>query len=263
MMSIRSRAAARGFTLIELMVASALGMVLTLIVAQAFISSKESFKSVEQVSRLQEGARFAVATLGRVGRMAGYISDPSQVTANSAPNKASIYPTTARALTGVNGGGSNSDEFTVRFQGSGTGTADGTILDCVGNEIKAGDMAVNRFYVATGANGRTSLFCDYSLNAGAATAVELVANVENMQVLFGEDTNADQTADVYRSAGSVVNMDNVVSIRVAFLMSTDDGVAVAAASRTFTLLTTTVTSPTDSRIRRAFTTTIAFRNRAS
>jgi type IV pilus assembly protein PilW len=256
----RSRFPATGFTLVEMMVAMTLGLLLMLVISQIFLGSKEAYNSIEEVSRLQENARFAIGQLGRVVRMAAYTTDPLDIV-----NRATIFPPLAPALDAADGGGSASDQITVRYQGSGTPAADGTVLDCQGNQIKGGALAVNKYYLANGVNGRTSLFCDNTGTIGPVTAaVELVPNVENMQVLFGEDITvpSDFAADRYVTKASVTNMNNVVSVRIALLLTTNDFIATAVDSNTYTLLDATYDPVDDRRVRRVYTTTIALRNRA-
>ncbi len=50
----------------------------------------------------------------------------------------------------------------------------------------------------------------------------MVPDVENMQVLFGEDTDSpfDYTANRYVPLSGVANMANVISVRIALLFQT-------------------------------------------
>lgn len=110
------------------------------------------------------------------------------------------------------------------------------------------------YYIRT-SNGQPSLY----RRIGANDAQELVEGIEQMQILYGEDTDADKTANYYVAADSVVNMANVVSIRISLLARTlDDNLTSQAQNYTYNGATST---PTDRRIRRVFTTTIALRNR--
>jgi type IV pilus assembly protein PilW len=60
-----------GFTLVELMVALVLGLLLIGGVISVYISTQQNFKTTENLSRLQEGARFAFEQMGREIREAG------------------------------------------------------------------------------------------------------------------------------------------------------------------------------------------------
>ncbi|MGI9302110.1 MAG: PilW family protein [Gammaproteobacteria bacterium] len=63
--------ARRGFGLVELMVALAISSLLLLGITQLFISSKDSYRIIEGLSRLQENARFAIDSLSRDLRQSG------------------------------------------------------------------------------------------------------------------------------------------------------------------------------------------------
>jgi type IV pilus assembly protein PilW len=62
-----------GLTLVELMVALVLGLLLMAGVLQLFAANKQSFRLTEELSRMQEGARYATNLLERSIRMAGYL----------------------------------------------------------------------------------------------------------------------------------------------------------------------------------------------
>ena len=96
---------------------------------------------------------------------------------------------------------------------------------------------------------------------------ELVEGIENMQVLFGEDTNAnddgtngDGTANRYLSFGDPeLKMKRVVSVRI-FLLATslNDNLTTEPSPYFFV---EQKPAPDDKRLRKAFTTTITLRNK--
>jgi len=113
------------------------------------------------------------------------------------------------------------------------------------------------YYVRTGTSGQPSLY----RKVGSSDAEELVEGIEQIQILYGEDTDAtaDGTANYYVTANNVTNMANVVSIRISLLAaSLDNNLTSEAVAYTYNGTTTT---PTDRKIRRVFNTTIAVRNR--
>lgn len=67
------RISQRGFSLVELMVALALGVILSAAIIQIFITSKNVYRMQEVMSRNQENARFAFEYMSRDLRMAGYV----------------------------------------------------------------------------------------------------------------------------------------------------------------------------------------------
>ncbi len=92
---------------------------------------------------------------------------------------------------------------------------------------------------------------------GAARKEVLVENIENMQVLYGEDTNGDHTPDYYVSADRVVDMKKVISIRISLLIVSSDNNLVSNITP-YTYNGVEIT-PTDKRLRQVITSTIAIR----
>ena len=254
-------AIARGFTLIELMVGLTLGMLLSLVVAQLFNNTSKANRATEDAARIQESARFATEVIGRTVRIAGYKND-------STVASSTVFPVGSLALAGTDGVGTASDTLIVRFQGGGavTGTADSTILDCLGTPVAPDYTATyakayNKFSISPGADGRNALFC--STSAAVNPGTELVPGVQAMQVIFGEDTTAtpDGSADRFVPIGSVTTLDNVVAVRVYLLLAGSQDVRLDTASKTYPVGGVNYTY-TDQKIRRVVTTTVVLRNRA-
>lgn len=63
----------RGFSLVELMVAVTLGFIVVGAVGYLFLGSRQSFRTTDNLSRMQENARFALESITRDVRMAGYV----------------------------------------------------------------------------------------------------------------------------------------------------------------------------------------------
>lgn len=61
-----------GLSLVELMVAMALGLLLMTGVIQVFLSSRQTYAANEAMGRLQENGRFALEFIARSARLAGY-----------------------------------------------------------------------------------------------------------------------------------------------------------------------------------------------
>ncbi len=126
------------------------------------------------------------------------------------------------------------------------------------SKIYTGDATLYRirritYSIAIGGSGEPALF----RNDGT-TNLELVEGIENMQVLYGEDNDDDNYANYYVPAGSVVKMDNVVSIRISLLVhSYIDNVT--ATNQSLQYAGGTFNAP-DRRLHQVYTTTIAIRN---
>lgn len=115
-------------------------------------------------------------------------------------------------------------------------------------------------------------------NAPSTSNSELIEGVEDMQVVFGMDTDAtaDGSINGYYTATEVdaqsiagvttsqAKWSRVLSMRISLLMVSQTGETITGGSQTLTFpgwSAGTTTYDDDSRLRRVFTTTIAIRNR--
>jgi type IV pilus assembly protein PilW len=92
-------------------------------------------------------------------------------------------------------------------------------------------------------------------------AGKLIEGIENMQILYGEDgTDVDLVADYYVPLDEVVDISNVVSLKISMLMrSSEDNLSHESMKYDFAG-STNLTGP-DKRLRKVFNTTIALRNK--
>lgn len=94
---------------------------------------------------------------------------------------------------------------------------------------------------------------------GGAAPEELAEGVENMQILYGEDTDNDRSVNRYVTADSVTDMNQIMSFKLSFLMVTlEDNIASKPLPYTFNGATVT---PADRKLRRVFSTVVNLRNR--
>lgn len=121
-----------------------------------------------------------------------------------------------------------------------------------------------RYYIGNGSGKGPSL---YRMDNGG-TPLELIEGVEQMQILYGLDTDGNKIADTYVNAANVGagNWGNIVSVRLALLFRTSDSNnQIDKDTGSYSLLGaggTTVSAPNDYYRRRVFTTTIQIRNRS-
>jgi type IV pilus assembly protein PilW len=117
------------------------------------------------------------------------------------------------------------------------------------------ELQTVNYTIGVGASGEPALFRQEFNNPPE----ELIEGVEDMQILYGVDTDNDQFPNQYMSADAVIDFDDVVSVRVMLLVrSIDDFVTEDPQTYTYNGVTTT---PADRRIRQVFSSTIALRNR--
>ncbi len=120
------------------------------------------------------------------------------------------------------------------------GPGNATIPNLTYNEGEIYKAYQYSYSIAAGASGQPALF-----RSTNGTNQELVEGIENMQIKYGEDTDGDGAANIYRDSGAVTDMENVVSIRITLTVRT---------------LTDNV-SLSGGRITRDFSSTITIRNR--
>jgi len=88
---------------------------------------------------------------------------------------------------------------------------------------------------------------------------ELIEGVEQLQVLFGEDTDGDSTPNQYLPSNQVANLQNVTAIRIWLVLRSDEA-NVVEKSQSYTI-NGQVFNPGDFRMRQVFSSTIALRNK--
>jgi type IV pilus assembly protein PilW len=120
------------------------------------------------------------------------------------------------------------------------------------------------YFIGANPVGRPGLFRTSS-NGGTE---ELVENVEDMDLYYGLDTSvpADGVADSYVKANAVTNWGQVVSVRLALLVASQDATT-NTGTQSYVLRdsdgdgTLDRQNAPDNRLRQVFTSTIALRNR--
>ena len=273
---------AKGFSLIEMMVSMAIGMVLMVAIAQLFYGNRQTAAIQDQAARMQETARYAIQILQKEVRMAGFRRTESTGTFDAA----NPMITGVNAFAGPPAAPNGSDEVTVRYWGSdnGAGTAaDNSVFDCIGNAVRLNERVVDRFHIANNATGEPSLYCqNTNFGTGVVTDNELVPGVESMQILAGVDTDADKSPNKYIPWNDAsMNLDQVLTLRISFLLRTDDGITQATDSNKYNhfglayapsnvapagdagAVFNQAGAALDRRIRRLYSTTITIRNRVN
>lgn len=180
-------------------------------------------------------------------------------------------PTTGDIMLVTDCGGSAIFEVTGFDAGTGTiahdagGGAPGNSSKNLARRYTAGaqlfTLRTTTYFIRANAQGIPGLW----RRVGTGDPQELAEGVEDMQILYGEDTiGNDQVPDLYRTADTVVNWNNVVSLQVALLVSSVREQVADADPRTFVLLDEAAVGPfSDGRLRQIVSFTVAVRNRLS
>lgn len=340
------RARERGFSLVELMIAMTIGFIVLAGVGFLYLESRQSFRSMENLSRMQESARYALDIMARDIRMAGYRGcASSSVTVHNVLSKStesaynfdspmngydggtagwtptlptdtgglsalSILPgTDAIIVRGAFGSGTtvtkqpglnssadlqvttpndlaindiimvtNCKAATV-FQitnmnvvGAGQNVVHNVGATVPGNATKdlvenyaasGGEivkMQSKTYFIRTGASGSPALWqYDNYKPTGGDNPAEIAEGVENMQIQYGIDANADGVVESYSAASAVANWNQVAAVRISLLLVGKDDM-VATSKQKYTYNGGLVDAP-DQRLRQVFTTTVSVRNK--
>ncbi|MEJ2363020.1 MAG: PilW family protein [Gammaproteobacteria bacterium] len=126
-------------------------------------------------------------------------------------------------------------------------------------------LVATAYYIGKSTSGTGNALYRLSMDKGkAGNPEELAEGVEDMQILYGVDTNGDGLANQYITADKVSAITDgfkkVVSVRLGLLVDTTTDVLKAATTKTFNLPGKTITD-TDKKLHFPIVTTIKLRNR--
>lgn len=260
-----------GLSLVELMVAMALGLLLMTGVIQVFLSSRQTYAANEAMGRLQENGRFALEFIARSARLAGYtepVYEGGKPLALVRPSCTGLPGSTPTDLCTSTGSGSGSDSVAFVFQPPVT---EGVRRDCLGNAVTGDNrLLINNYFIIPEVGAKPAALGCRTFNFGGAnppsamTTGELISGIDSLQVLYGINTSGDaRSANQYVSADRVTSLNkwnDVRSVRIAVLANSIETLTPAPADRNFVLLDAAPISFTDNRARQIFSTTIQLKN---
>ncbi|WP_250884288.1 PilW family protein [Glaciecola sp. XM2] len=278
----------KGFTLIEIMISLALGLIISGAVIQILVSNSVTDKLNKAVASAQESGRFIVSRMRQELMMVGLydVLDPNISDLGGLIDLAEeelflqTHPVpvpgdfVARAALGAQegGGAANSDRLVVSLQG---------IRDCRGYDLGYNTVAnpdqifyvVNEYFLegdelkCRGFDGRFLRGQKAAEGHNGHAAFTILDNVLNFQVLYGiTDANAvDERSRPVRYieadglAAAYAANSQVVALRIALVIKGEGEVNLEQAE-TFKLLNEdTITAP-DTGLYKEFETTITLRN---
>ena len=214
--------------MVELLVAMAIGLLVTLAAVSALTVTRRGHNTVDAASQLEDNIRFATDLIQRVGVQAGYMNSfeagkpqpPNTQGVDSSPdpnitgfNNSTIdkldpinTPITRATNTDV---GYGSDILILQYQTEpsfpGSTQSDKSMIDCAGNTptnvpSNRYDRVINILHVGI-IEGEPTLICNSSPN-GIKKPQHLITGVENFQVLYGTRGVIPGVAPAPLSAGS-------------------------------------------------------------
>jgi type IV pilus assembly protein PilW len=204
--------AARGFTLVELMVTISIALFLLGGLVTILQTVRRTYASQQAQVQLQDQQRFAVTLLTDVIQSGGYFDNPTGDTILSALPAVAPNFGSGQAFFGTQGAvlPAAGDTIYVRFR---TASGDG-IINCSGSSNASGvDQVYTNLFSVNPATGQ--LMC--SLNGAAA--VPLVSGVVNLQIYYGVKRAvpaSDYNVDTYEQANAMQasDWDQISSVRV-------------------------------------------------
>lgn len=227
----------RGMTLLGLLLATAIGIVVVGGVLLLFVNVQETAAQMNASSRVQESGRFATDHVARTLRMAGY-DDP--ITTGTTPITPALIGTDSLdsaivTLMGAVTLKSGTDVILISHEG-----APG-IRNCQGIAVTTDSWVTNTYAVSannelvcatqTAKNTTTTTcggfgVCTTSTTTTTATAAPTVIaeGVEDLELRYGVDTDADGVANRYVLVGNVTNWNQVVSAKAAVLVNSVENV---------------------------------------
>jgi len=238
-----------GLTLIELMISVVLGLGVMGGILSLYVNVGQSATYLNAASRVQENGRFAINHIGRTMRMAGY-DDPE----TSAAGPTIILE--GKVGSGVSMGGftvrSSSDAVVISHEGA------PLVRDCQGVQVVEDTWVTNTYALSSD----DEMICNTVTTVSGVTtttAGQVIAEgVEDMEILYGVDSDADGIANGYKIAANVSDWTTVVSARVALLVNSVESVY---ANTLHSCESCNTFNPTANNLMRGeFHTTIRFRN---
>lgn len=196
-----------GLSLIELMIAMALGLILTLGVVQIFLGSSQTYRLEDSLGKVQENIRFSLGTLQYDARMAGHFGCLIGEPFNQLDQTDAAYDPIVYENPGVIGweatGTGLGDDFTITtLTAAGTawsnGSGDGIPTDIQGQIIPGTDFMVvsggRRADVSLNGNpggAANTLVTDANTGLDAGTILAVVASDCSGADLFQKTNNGN------------------------------------------------------------------------
>jgi hypothetical protein len=208
----------KGTSLIEVMLASVLGIFLTHGLVELHLSSKKTFAVQNALVHIQENARFASHILGNTIRMAGDFSCEGALLIDS--------------RIGLEGYQSNPP---ASLKDKVLKATDSILIHRC--NIKGGLESIDKKFFFVSATSRNNLFGDnvYALYESPlyGNKVELIPNVVNMRIQYGVMDPQNMEIKAYKRADDVLDWEMVKSVEIALLLRSEAPVFITPLPVTF------------------------------
>jgi len=217
-----------GLSLVELMIGLVLGLIVVSAVFNTYLGSTRSSRFSQGLQHMQENGRYGITTLQRGIRLAGY-SATGEVQPFDIAN-------------------SGDNQIVVRLQDN---------IDC--NGASTAVAPANGIAENTYTHDAVAETITCTGNVGGV-AMPIVEGVEAMRLLWGVDEDANGVPDRYIPYSAAINPENVISMRVAILVNSEEPIRSRRGEETHVLFDQEIV--TDDKIaRNVFASTVLLRNR--
>ncbi|UGQ47791.1 PilW family protein [Massilia endophytica] len=203
-----------GFGMTEILVALAVGLLVTLTASAMLVSAGGNFTQHAAHAQLNDNGRFALELVGQALRQGSFVNLETDAwpggngeAAVAGLDAASLGHSSAGIGNPLAGAVNGSDVLALRYAGSGEGGGDGSVLNCAGFAVPRG-AAWSIFYVARSDDGEAELRCKY-LSDSSWSSDAIVRGVDSFQVLYGLDTDTppDGVPNRYLNARGIEALD--------------------------------------------------------
>jgi len=241
----------KGFSLIELLIALAMGATLTTAVMQLVIATASSYRLQQNLGAMQENARYAFNTMRREIEAAGYTHTPwvpATVISAIGNNSADAVSTSGDRL------------ILHRWSDRNCFGNPNVLLDAGGKPL----LFLREVSFSRNSGGNLALSCRYGPDAGhfitQVNRLGLVQDVEAFQVMYAEDSDADGNADRWVHAGEWLDESGLMAVRLALLLATPEPMEPPEAG-TEQVLDELINTPADGRLRKVFSSAFVIQGR--
>lgn len=264
--SLSSRRAQSGMSLVELMVSLTIGLFLMGAVGIIYVNTATTSRSSTLESQMNEDAALALELLQQQIRLTGFSNVdatgdrlfPGQAvrgcegdpTASATGSAFADVDADFSALA-CNAGGTRPDSIAVRYEASLLNSQPVTVAgvqspgNCAHEALAAWAVPVaegvplrapptsmaladNRYYIDNDADGTPSLFCQGRTGAGFGNATALIPNIEDMQVQYAVTALPSVGNPIPHQVNGYVDADHEVLTRVSVAPQPDPWSRVAA-----------------------------------
>lgn len=222
-MSINSQ---QGFTMLELIIAMALGLLIIAAATGVFLAGQRSLATQSGVGDLQQNAIFGIAQLTHELRHANLNTIEGNVIKRTTLGSGIVF--SDQNVAGIDGAhttqtskvantvfrGISNDQLTIQFRPH----VANLLQSCTGTSLGVDELNVQRYFIQPMPQGdnRFGLYCDADNNTDNFGSPRLIIpDVEAFKVRFGTKLGRNMR---YKTIAQLADNDEIISIEVGLIM---------------------------------------------